>query len=428
MTYNPYKNRILYEVGLKPDAVGNCKDAILGKSLLNVFKVTPPNKWTNTSILIGYSYAPPYTICSNCSRKGIEFEAHFMMMEKMNITGNYIISDFAKLDYDDHVRKLFSTTKYDIILNGVFVKNYDYTKPFHDYYYMYAPSSNKISNWKYIMNIFHSEVWVALMFTVLCICSTWYIINMLSSGEYHPKYILQKFVAIFILSLDQNWYFQIDYLHKLVLYTIIKVFCFVVFLFWKSEYTHRLTQLIYENDITSMSEAMEKELLVGFPSYRFFLFEENPKIMDYLKTHFINCNHSDYCLEQAAYHRNMVTPRVERYFNFIQHEFLDEYGRSLMKKMKYPLLPIQYVQVLPKGHILTHIISKHLEDLRSHGFISRLMKKYDELSRIQPPLYNSRKKLKIEHIEAPLGLWLLGNLVGLVAFFVEKFIAKKHNQ
>ncbi|XP_044755948.1 uncharacterized protein LOC123314707 [Coccinella septempunctata] len=427
--FKPYRHRTLNNIDTNLETLDVCSDISIESDTNipsvgdidrhdGIFCDGTPNIWTGSEISVMYYFSPPYTMCLECENKGVELEAHLIIMELMNLTGNYRQKIIDVLD-----RKTFNELpweKFDILLNSYPFEGLDYTAPFvHDYYSWFVPSPKEIKKWKYICIIFGSETWIALTFSVIFVSVIWYFMNFLHKPSRRPIYVLHNLIVILKLTVEEDFVFEIHHVHQLILFASICFFVSVVSLIYKTEYTTVLSKNMYEHDVNSLKDAMEKGLYVGLPVFRKKLLQNSPETRDYLRKYYVSCDFSTACLEQAAKQRNMITATIDRYFNFVQKKFMDEDGRSTLKKLHPPLLNVQLVEVLRQGHVLTPFFSKYLGYLRAHGFVNYLMAKYDYQAAVPPLLPSGMKKFSLEHVQAPLIFLLTGIIIATATFLVE---------
>ncbi|KAL3271710.1 hypothetical protein HHI36_022182 [Cryptolaemus montrouzieri] len=226
---------------------------------------------------------------------------------------------------------------------------------------------------------------------------------------------------VFILFLGQSFTFNARTLNRQIQIVFIIFLSYMMNLLFNTRLTYLLNGLNREHKIVSLEECVDHGLIIGCPRGTAVYFNDTPKMAAYLEDHFFNCDTTYACMERVAFKRDMVTCNSIRrlhYKNIIDGDT----GQSLVEKLYPPLYRRLLVMYFRKGHPVFSVFNVNLNRLIQSGITEKIMKKYEKFVEIIEPPLSEAVSLKLAHIVAPLFIWIVGNVISILSFFMEKQI------
>lgn len=416
-TYFPYTQRTLNEVNTTLNGLGKCRDV----SKIELFPTKVPQSWQNSTVMISFRYYDAYSMCASCLEKGIDIDIFDIILNHTNIKGIYSVTpDKTDLSFCTRFEVFIGNygPKYGSIPFGEFSMSYT-----EDAVVWIAPAPQPIPRWMYFLEIFDRKVWIAC-FSVICVISfTWslakWIIHEISIRE-----LLTVPISTFCTFLGQNFTFRTVLISHRILIIFIIFLSVLMNFFFATRLTYLLNGLNIGNNINSLDDAVHNKLIFGCPKSLVPIFNNTKKRAEHLQNYFYDCDSSPKCVTRAAVVRDMVVCRTIRRTRFLKSLVNSQTGKWMVTELYPPIYVKQVVAFFRRGLPVSSLFNRHIFYLVESGIMNRIIKKYEKFSEVED-LSTTVRKLQLEHLVAPLFLWLFGLLLAVSVFFVEKLLMNK---
>ncbi|KAK9885138.1 hypothetical protein WA026_010649 [Henosepilachna vigintioctopunctata] len=393
---------------------GNCyQEQFKPKEIFNneimVYKKMP-------AVPVCYFKYAPYGICSNCNRKGISLDILLMALNLLNLTANFSGYLFPKFDSKSYMNYVFSNEMCVIHAGDEPMPEFDFTQPYTiDSIHWIVPASKEIPRWKYAIQIFSTEVWIAWIISAFAVSVIWYTITYTMKSGSRSNQPMSGFYMIFRLFLEQSQIFNTVTLSQGFLVVTIVISTSLMNFFYESKFAFLLSGLNYEKSINSFEDIMTKKLFIKIPYDGLKLFENEPKTFKYLHSHF---KEYDFSLSKIAIEKDSAISYVHRIFLHELKNILDKHNRPLLKELQPPLRIMPISAILRKGDPLTNLLNKKLTYMSAFGFVDHILSKYKVHNAIRDVTLK-RMKLNMHNIQFAILVWITGILISIVSFLRE---------
>ncbi|KAL3274858.1 hypothetical protein HHI36_019640 [Cryptolaemus montrouzieri] len=171
----PYKTRSLQKIDTEASLIGYCDESLISMREDDFFPTKIPTNWKKTYLRLAHRNIPVFSRCVLCKNryKGIESEIFITIFQYLDIR-------LKAEEFDVGPDTYFEVYNYEIdMIFGVFYqfwvfKSTEVTFPYlQEYVSWFIPMAPEIPRWKYIFHIFHKNVVIAFILTVLAISFLW---------------------------------------------------------------------------------------------------------------------------------------------------------------------------------------------------------------------------------------------------------------
>ncbi|XP_044766535.1 uncharacterized protein LOC123322641 [Coccinella septempunctata] len=427
LSYFPYRKRMFQQFDTSLEVIGHC-NRTESQPFVQLFPNKIPKKWTNTTLNIMHSFAPPYCMGVG-DETGIELDTQVLILERLGMKANFTkvnIPEFGKRrlimkilreDYCDFIIGVSSPTLY-----------FESTMPYiYDDLMWYVPSAQVLSKWKFLIGVLNKFVWLWWTISSALAIVSLYINDLFLRGKWRPKFLLHKFCIFYRLFLEQAVSFRTKYLSELTLIVVLIFGTLMMNMIYKSRFFYFLTTIRFEDDLNSLEDIMDHGMTIGFLNWHRRLFHENKRLTSYLATHYQSCNMQANCSDQAAYDRNLAVLRPKIKMTYWTKRYLDQKGRPLLKRLEDPVADLFWVAAFFPGHPLFPSVNQYVLYLMQFGIMDKILAKYSDEVYKQDNLPETRR-LTISHVQVPILIWAVGMIVGIMFLIVEikwKYVKKR---
>ncbi|KAL3275780.1 hypothetical protein HHI36_020525 [Cryptolaemus montrouzieri] len=382
----------------------------------DLFPEKIPKVWRETKIKACFFPVPPYTTsCSNatiCEKRGYEFELLELIWGMMNVSWYYSQYEYPGNDYNEVDHQKLLDRKCDIILKQFIHLDLDCIYAYIQYnYHWIVPTAGQIPRWKYVIGIFSKELWLLWIITFVILCLAWYIVDLVVDKRKNKTEFQRKIFILASLSVDSPQNLNFKYLSEGFLIIAIIFFTWIMSLIYRSRFPFLLAGVNYEKGIDTVQDIMKHNLMIGSIIYEIAEAQFSnigPEAVDYLNSHFVTyCDFGDYCTQQVAYNRNMAVVKSSTQFASFQKDYINKDGRYLIKKLDPPLTKFHIGSNMIKGHPLFPRINNFVLLLEDLGIKRHIVSPYESPT-LKSPSSLGIHKLDLDHILAPLVMWVVG--------------------
>ncbi|KAL3271939.1 hypothetical protein HHI36_022409 [Cryptolaemus montrouzieri] len=417
-TTYPYKDKNLQRIDTKMTIIGICNESLISLQADELFPMKIPRKWDQLFIRVVHPTIPIFAECFRCQTqyKGIESEIFSIIFEYLNMS--YEVVQLKSSRPISLVINFESDMAFGVLFSFYWHRDLDTTFPYlQEIVTWFVGVAPEIPRWKYIFTIFHKNVYVAVMITVLAISASLSVKTFLNERRFSLELFFAICLSPFILFLGQTRCFYVKSLHhKIMVWCIIFLSTMMNF-FFGTRLSYLLNGRNYEFQIKSSEQIRENNLNIGYSNERFKQWATQTSIMrDYPEHFYVNCSgkHSS-CIQRSIIQKDMVLLTPERPILYSLKNY----------SVETPLKPLnEYLQVMHlnaffiKGHPLFPTINRILQYLVESGIIKRISAKYNKLLQIRnEPL--AMRPLSFEHMVLPLFIWAVGILLSSAIFSYE---------
>lgn len=298
----------------------------------------------------------------------------------------------------------------------------DVIPPINDDYDKWnVPRSEKIPQWKYPFMVFPYHVWLSIMITTLISALSWYALNLWSTRNATVKKkqsFSKKLLALLRIYLEQpsNLYIQFnaEFVLLIGLFSMISIFT--------TMYKSRISALLlgaplYEPPLKNFEEVLNRDMYLHFGDIRTtFLGSTYPKLKNYnQKFEPWGMNWMD----MVAFRRD--TAALMSYFETMYQfsNYKDEDGRNLVEPLSPPFIKCLSGFNFLRGNPFVEKIGKYINLLRMHGFIQKIVKKYEEKLDENEKVFSDPQRLNFGTLSTTFMVWIIGICIAIIAFIFE---------
>ncbi|KAL3274819.1 hypothetical protein HHI36_019602 [Cryptolaemus montrouzieri] len=168
----------------------------------------------------------------------------------------------------------------------------------------------------------------------------------------------------------------------------------------------------------SVEQLTENNFYIGYeaPRIKYWL-KQSSELLNYPDKYYMSCNSSNIeCILRMKSHRNIALVSIERGVINLERA---NFAEPPLEKMNVHLLTAYFSAFFSKGFPLFPLINRMLQYLIETGFVMKICEKYDKLLRSndEPLIVRS---LSLQHMVAPLFVWIVGIFLSVAVFSYEK--------
>ncbi|KAK9881997.1 hypothetical protein WA026_018848 [Henosepilachna vigintioctopunctata] len=410
-SFYSYIHNIFLDIETTIEKIGQCEDIINFWRQENL-----PRKWVNETMNICHTFAPPYSMGIK-GNLGIELDMQNLILKSIGIVPNFTRIDSSIVEKKYLIRQILDERFCDYIIGiSAPISNFHFTVPYiYDHMKWYVPAPKLGLKWGYIYQVFSKSVWYAWIASSMVLTISQVLLELTLHNRFNPCYILEKFVLLYKLILEQTVRFEPTYVTEIIV-MLLCVFCsLMINLIYKSKFFYFLTALHYIEEINSVDEIMQHGLKMGFLSWHKTLFEDNKDLLAYLETNFQTCDLEEKCSNQAAFSRDLAVLRPKLKMGYWGKKYLDEKGRPLLKELRETVSDLPWVAAFLPGHPLYPLINEYIYRLFDSGLRNKVISKYARKS-VSNSYTLTRVKLTLDHMKVPMLVWSVGMGVSIIIF------------
>ncbi|KAK9874172.1 hypothetical protein WA026_002524 [Henosepilachna vigintioctopunctata] len=376
------------------EKMGNC--FVNEQNLVEIFPTHLIRPKNVSVVSVCFHGLPPYVICTECEKKGIEIEIYTMLFSLINMTGYFSKNEIPRNKMQSLLEYKLDAGKCEV-LPGLLANNdfgFTYTYLFDTLHWVvHVPE--EIPLWQYAFKIFSPYIWITWILSSTSLSIVWYLT--LSNKNSSNLFMTLTNGAILIVKLFIE---QPNASHS----------------------TYLLSGFIFEDAIDSFDGIMENKLTLDIVNGAIALFIDDQKTMTYFGKYQVFNKSANW--DYIGGERNIATLCTNRRFLYILQKHLDENGRPILEMIDAPVISIFVTTLLRKGNPISNILNAKLSLMNEHGFLSHISSKY-EVRRVKKNASLNVRKLNIHNIELPIILWLTGSFISFICFLCELKKSKK---
>ncbi|KAL3267950.1 hypothetical protein HHI36_007087, partial [Cryptolaemus montrouzieri] len=417
-TSYPYKNNNLHNIDTDSSVIGSCDGNLLSLNVENLFPKKIPKKWMKSYIRLEYNPVSIFAECFTCKTRyqGIEIEIFILIFDylKVRIEAAPTTSSNAE---DDFVQK--SDVRFGLETIAFWNTQMDITWPYlHEPIKWFIAPASEIPRWKYIFTIFHKNVWIILIITVLAVSTTWTFGQYFNDGRLSAKLFCEITSSPFVLFLEQSREFSSESLfHKILVLCIIFMSTITNFLFG-TRLAYLLNGKNYEMKIENLEQLREHNFYIGYYSELIKVWSNQTlELHDYPEYFYVNCRQIMLtCIQRSIEDRDIALVGSEK---TIRKWAMKYSSTRSLKSLNVQLQTAAVHAFLRKGHPIFPLINRMLQNLVESGIVKNISEKYNKLLWINNVHLLSRR-LNLQHLVFPLSIWTIGNFLSIIVFYYEK--------
>ncbi|KAL3275612.1 hypothetical protein HHI36_020365 [Cryptolaemus montrouzieri] len=261
---------------------------------------------------------------------------------------------------------------------------------------------------------------------MVIICVTWILMEFTHRGRITLETIALVPLALVCGFLEQTFRVKMNSRSQRLIVIFILFLSTIMNYIFKSRFTYLLNGLNYEKSINNVDDILSKGLKIGSTKYVSGIINTTSKMDQYLQQNFVECFGLN-CLNITAFKRDMATLTLKGIVQSSIDMFSDKYNdRWLLKDLPSQTQTIYFVAYFIPGHPMFPLFNRNLQRVVEAGIVENIALKYNTFHETKKKSFNSTQSLHLEHIAAPLVLWLIGFLLSLIVFIGE--LASVHFQ
>ncbi|KAL3274863.1 hypothetical protein HHI36_019645 [Cryptolaemus montrouzieri] len=425
-TTYPYKTRSLQRINTDPSLIGYCNDSLLDDRRSFISRKIP-TYWKKTYLRLVYEYVEIFSNCVLCEDryKGIESEIFIIIFEHLEMRLKAVKYTFSE-GSAGYLEVLNCET--DMIF-GLYArvsgyKDAEVTSPYlQEHMLWFIPVAPEIPRWKYIFHIFHKNVVIAFLVTIMAISLSWLFKNYTIQRNTSMNLFFEINLSSFELFLGQSHRFYTKSLSHKILVCCIILLSTMMNYFFGTRLAYLLNGKSYETKIESVEQLAENNFYVAYYLNRNrYLVSQISAFRDYPEKFYVNCSGRVIsCIDRMRADGNMALVGAERQIIALEK---NNYSIPPLVSLKEHLYTINISAFFSKGYPLFSLIDRMLQYLVQSGIVERISKKYHQLLRLNEESLSVRS-LSIQHMVLPLFVWFVGIFLSVVVFCNERI---KSNQ
>ncbi|PSN32652.1 Ionotropic receptor 222 [Blattella germanica] len=374
--------------------------------------------------------------------KGWEIKIWKILVEKMNLTEEYIESNFrfALNSTSAGIKQLILSLRADVGFGSWpllwrNIKIFDASSSLHRIEFVWlVPCAQVHPLWTGMFRIFDIYVWIAgtvMSFTTAFIFS--YISK--CSGEigrfsnYH-----QCLLSLWGMLLGISLSILPIRTHVRLVYLAWMVFCLSINTVFQTYFTSFMIQRVHQHQISSFDEILNSKIEFGYPEGigEIFRFSDDPKTIK-MKQKRKLCQDIKTCLSRVAYKRDYCLLYSRRLIDFdLTHKYLDEKGDPLICMVKETFFSGLGTIYFQKGHPLFDRFDLLINRIIEGGFYDFMVRRDMEKAKVRAAVRFVHSVafeysvLKLQNLQAVVFMLLIGQLASFVTFLGELICSRCH--
>lgn len=361
---------------------------------------------TKVCFLISAPFVMPY----GDPKKGIEIDIFEIILSMMKTEGVYNRVNIPG-EFTGYIDFILNNGTCDIF-SAMFplIGNFDISYlMFTDPSIWVLKSGEEIPRWKYAFEVFSKTTWMLWVFSAVSLSIIRYIIRVLTNQNVVPQEGLKMFFKYF---LEQSQSLNSKITSEMIFFWSLLFATFFMNIFYKSNFIFLLTGIRYEMEVKSLDEAMEQGFILRMSKSASHYFDD-PKHIKYLETHY-----EEKSLTAEGLDKKTAQLMPEKMFYYQLSDYMDENGRSSIRRLDKPLIVMPYSPLLRKGTPLTSVLNDKFGMLANSGIMDWIFTEYS--NKVVEGNDINVRKLHLSSIQLPIFLWVMGLFTSLLVFLLEK--------
>ncbi|KAL3271014.1 hypothetical protein HHI36_021515 [Cryptolaemus montrouzieri] len=422
-TFFPYEFSDVQNISTELKKIGHCnaEGVVMDNGYLSLFPEKYPAFWKNSTILLLYNYEPPYAISTTGDKKGIEIELLDLILTVINITGIYT----QRIGFYDNSSLVLMNHEFDVFFGNFGPQqsqHNDYTVTYtQDSVHWFVPQPKMIPKWKFVYRAFSKYVWISWVSSTLITSIFWYITHVILKNQSHPKSLIQGILMVLRLFIEQPGRNQIKLLSQGILVFLMIQSTLVLNILYKAKYTYFLSGRNYDKTVNTIEYIMTNDLKIGTNKYQAGYYNDDPIMKKYIDENFVLCDTSATCVNQTATGRKIAVLKPDRKVAYISNSFLDCDGYPLIHKIPQPVVIVLKSFCFSVGHPVAPIFNRYLQYTVDHGFVEKILDKYDRMLEIKPQAVKI-VRMNFDNVKAPFFILMVGYFSALCVCIIEIFL------
>lgn len=376
-TMFPYEKRMIWKTVQQWKEITSC-DYVNSKGNINLFENKIPEIWTDSSVTVGYSTYAPLEICVDCDKRGYDIELLDAVLSHINVTGVFKQLDYPGPEFLEFGKHEILEKSCDIFLNEDSQPDLDFIYPYIQLaLFWIVPAPQELPRWKYIFHILSNNVWIYWSGTLCILLVVWIIIDIILLGTVN---IHRRCWDLIKLSIEQSISVEPAPTTNILMIIMSIFFTFMMSSIFKAGFPFLLSGINYVPPIENIHDMMDHNLSIGSPFYEVMVtyFSDSPDTMDYFNKHLTSCDFTDTCIHRLVNQKDLATIMIGVELAYKEKNYRDELGRSLIKKLKLPVMITQVSSIMLKGNPLAKSLNRYFLYFDQHGIKQRIESFYVE--------------------------------------------------